>query len=270
MMPSLSRSRTRRWLRGAVRRAPDWRWPRRATELLLWSARHGSAAADAAPARSPAAGATGRRTEWARVGYSATRLGPTDLREIDASAPTARPRCGTDDLQSMTDTNRRAEVVAGRAALPRVGATPIVAPVDSCGHGDARTVACPLCLHDCHPRPNLGGMDTPTQPTALVVGATGIAGSALVPPARRRGLARPRPVPPRPRATYPASRRVQPTSPTPTACSDALADARPTHVFFTAWARQDDRGREHPGQRRAWSATCSPRCARRAPCSTSR
>ena len=40
MMPSLSRSRTRRRDRGAVRVAPDWRWPRRANKPSSGLPRH--------------------------------------------------------------------------------------------------------------------------------------------------------------------------------------------------------------------------------------
>ena len=61
MMPSLSRSRTRRWLRGAGRRAPDWRWPRRATDSS--SGVPGRGLRRATPVRSPVAGAIGRRVE---------------------------------------------------------------------------------------------------------------------------------------------------------------------------------------------------------------
>ena len=72
-------------------------------------------------------------------------------------------------------------------------------------------------------------------PTALVVGATGIAGSALIERATDLGwdvygLARRNP----PHASY---QPVHADLGDPTGLAEALANIRPTHVFYTSWAR---------------------------------
>jgi nucleoside-diphosphate-sugar epimerase len=80
--------------------------------------------------------------------------------------------------------------------------------------------------------------DTRHPRTALVVGATGIAGGAIVDRlladgwsvtalSRRTGPERP------------GLRQVSADLTSAAALTDALADEHPTHVFFTAWARQD-------------------------------
>ena len=125
MMPSLSRSRTRRWFRGAVRRAPDWRWPRRATDSSFCSARQRSPWRDDVPARSPAVGrwtssgvawvATPRRDPVPRICERSTRRGPTARPRWEPStksrteSPTAKPNSSLDPC-----------------ALPRVRAQPIL------------------------------------------------------------------------------------------------------------------------------------------------
>jgi nucleoside-diphosphate-sugar epimerase len=81
-------------------------------------------------------------------------------------------------------------------------------------------------------------MDTSPRPTALVVGATGIAGSALCQHLVEQGfavlgLSR------RAVTDVPGVTPVQADLTDPAALQDALADRRPTHVFITAWARQD-------------------------------
>ncbi|MGZ4437282.1 MAG: SDR family oxidoreductase [Nocardioidaceae bacterium] len=81
-------------------------------------------------------------------------------------------------------------------------------------------------------------MDTPTTPTALVVGATGIAGSALcrllVDEAWQvLGLSR------RSASDVPGVVPLQADLTDAAALRAALTEWRPTHVFVTAWARQD-------------------------------
>jgi nucleoside-diphosphate-sugar epimerase len=80
---------------------------------------------------------------------------------------------------------------------------------------------------------------TPSQhPTALVVGASGIAGSAIVEQLTRRegwevlALSR-NPVP------GSTARHLSADLRSPESLAAALAGVRPTHVFFTAWLRQD-------------------------------
>lgn len=78
---------------------------------------------------------------------------------------------------------------------------------------------------------------TPT-PTALVVGVTGIAGSALADQLVEQGwavlgLSRRAP------ADRPGVTALQADLTDAEALRDVLADVRPTHVFLTAWARQD-------------------------------
>jgi nucleoside-diphosphate-sugar epimerase len=74
--------------------------------------------------------------------------------------------------------------------------------------------------------------------TALVVGASGIAGSAIVEQLNRSGgwtvLALSR----RPVAGLEA-RHIAADLQSPEDLGEALRDEKPTHVFFTAWARQD-------------------------------
>ncbi|MBG6216292.1 nucleoside-diphosphate-sugar epimerase [Arthrobacter sp. CAN_A6] len=76
------------------------------------------------------------------------------------------------------------------------------------------------------------------EPTALVVGASGIAGSALVDKLTGEGwqvLAMSRSAgQPRKNVRY-----VQADLSSPRSVAEALAPELPTHVFFTAWARQD-------------------------------
>lgn len=76
---------------------------------------------------------------------------------------------------------------------------------------------------------------TPAQRTALVVGASGITGSALVDRLRTfrseiLALSR-RPAP------VPGVRGIAADLRSPKSLRTALADERPTHVFFTAWQR---------------------------------
>jgi nucleoside-diphosphate-sugar epimerase len=84
-------------------------------------------------------------------------------------------------------------------------------------------------------------MDAPTPDrtdrSALVVGATGIAGAAIVDQLLAQGwpvtgLAR------RPGAERPGLRWVAADLTSADALAAALADERPTHVYFTAWLRQ--------------------------------
>jgi nucleoside-diphosphate-sugar epimerase len=75
------------------------------------------------------------------------------------------------------------------------------------------------------------------EPLALVVGATGIGGSALVDLLVERGrpvLALSR----RPEAIRPGVRTLAADLRSATDLARKLADERPTHVFFTAWSRQ--------------------------------
>ncbi len=78
----------------------------------------------------------------------------------------------------------------------------------------------------------------PDNGTALVVGSSGIAGSALVEKLAGEGwqvLAMSRSAgSPRANVQY-----VPADLSSPQSLSDALAEVAPTHVFFTAWARQD-------------------------------
>lgn len=83
-------------------------------------------------------------------------------------------------------------------------------------------------------------MDATPSPaqSALVVGATGIAGSAIVNQLLAAGhpvvgLAR------RPGAERPGLRWVAADLTSADALAAALADEKPTHVYFTAWLRQD-------------------------------
>ncbi|MCR2784563.1 MULTISPECIES: SDR family oxidoreductase [unclassified Microbacterium] len=76
------------------------------------------------------------------------------------------------------------------------------------------------------------------QRSALVVGATGIGGSALVDLLVEQGwpvtaLSR------RPLADRPGVRALSADLRSAAALADALAEEKPTHVFFTAWSRQD-------------------------------
>ncbi|KQO64410.1 SDR family oxidoreductase [Curtobacterium sp. Leaf261] len=80
--------------------------------------------------------------------------------------------------------------------------------------------------------------DTEARPSALVVGATGIAGGAIVDRLLADGwsvtaLSR------RPGPERSGLRQVSADLTSATALAEALADEHPTHVFFTAWARQD-------------------------------
>jgi nucleoside-diphosphate-sugar epimerase len=80
-------------------------------------------------------------------------------------------------------------------------------------------------------------MTTTEQNTALVVGATGIGGSALVDPLVEEGwqvLALSR----RPGLERDGVRWISADLQSAGALSAALATEHPTHVFFTAWARQ--------------------------------
>ncbi|MDL5350518.1 SDR family oxidoreductase [Microbacterium sp. zg-YB36] len=77
-----------------------------------------------------------------------------------------------------------------------------------------------------------------SQRSALVVGATGIGGSALVDLLVEQGwpvtaLSR------RPLADRPGVRALSADLRSAAALADALAEEKPTHVFFTAWSRQD-------------------------------
>ncbi|WP_258061964.1 SDR family oxidoreductase [Arthrobacter sp. ZGTC412] len=82
------------------------------------------------------------------------------------------------------------------------------------------------------------GSDSTNNKTALVVGASGIAGSALVEQLDQSGdwtvLALSR----NPVAGSPA-KPISADLMSAESLALALADERPTHVFFTAWARQD-------------------------------
>ncbi|KNH17872.1 NAD-dependent dehydratase [Arthrobacter sp. ZBG10] len=85
--------------------------------------------------------------------------------------------------------------------------------------------------------PDTRPTDTPTR-TALVVGASGIAGSAIIEQLEREGgwtvLALSRtPV------AGSTARHIAADLMSPASLAGALAGAEPTHVFFTAWARQD-------------------------------
>lgn len=82
---------------------------------------------------------------------------------------------------------------------------------------------------------------SPSAPArrALVVGATGIAGSAV----RDRLLADGWPVSTLSRSaavTVPGTRQIQADLRSATDLERALRDEHPTHVFFTAWSRQDN------------------------------
>src|SRR6476620_5308413 len=125
MMPSLSRSRARRWLRGAVRVAPDWCWPRRAKKSSF-----GVPAMDVAwrdrPTRCPRGPGLWDVDAASPGGHSATQL------HGSARGRRLRPRPAANDveptdLRSMTAI-RRAEVDARGAAWPRAGTPQIVAP----------------------------------------------------------------------------------------------------------------------------------------------
>jgi hypothetical protein len=76
-------------------------------------------------------GPTRRRAERARGGHPAMRLGPTDLREIDAEAPSgAAHDVGPTTTIGGRVTDRRSEDPAGRTTAPGAGATPILARVE--------------------------------------------------------------------------------------------------------------------------------------------
>ena len=83
--------------------------------------------------------------------------------------------------------------------------------------------------------------NTGTPGTALVAGATGIAGAALVDLLARKGwkvLALSRTA----AAPEDSRRGVVPVAAdltSPSSLAGALADARPSHVFFTSWSRQE-------------------------------
>ena len=110
-------------------------------ELLLWGARDELAAADGQhPHALARPGRMGRRTQWARVGAPRRDSVPRICERSTRPAPTARPRCGTDGLQSMT-AYRRADIVARGVAWPRAATTQIVAPVDPRGDFGAPAVS---------------------------------------------------------------------------------------------------------------------------------
>ena len=103
---------------------------------------------------------------------------------------------------------------------------------------------------------------TTSPPTALVVGATGIAGRALCRPAPAArlevlGLSRRAPV------DLPGVTPVLADLTDADGLAAALAGHGPTHVFITAWAAAGHRGGEHPGQRRHGARRPRRRAARR-------
>ena len=135
-MPSLSRSRTRRWLRGAGTASARLALPRRATELLLLSrhARRGGSSNTCTRSRRPEPSCV--RTK---------RPGPAAPRGTRSHGSTRDRRVGNEcpatvwNLRPSRDgrvTNRR-RTRRDAKELPRVGGTAILAPVGR--SGDRRT-----------------------------------------------------------------------------------------------------------------------------------
>ncbi|WP_370279061.1 NAD-dependent epimerase/dehydratase family protein [Pseudarthrobacter sp. NamB4] len=82
------------------------------------------------------------------------------------------------------------------------------------------------------------GATADTKRTALVVGATGIAGSALVDTLAKEGwtvLALSR----HPAAERPGVRWLSADLTSAASLNAVLAPEKPSHVFFTAWSRRD-------------------------------
>ena len=104
-MPSLSRSRTRRRFRGAVRRALCWRVPRRATDSS--SAVPGMSSRRNGDTRTQLRGRATQTSAGGLAGHPHVAIRPTDLRQIDVVGPTGQPRCGTFDHCSVADSPRR-------------------------------------------------------------------------------------------------------------------------------------------------------------------
>ena len=138
MMPSLSMSRTRRWLRAGARRAVDWRWPRRATDSSS-----GVTGATAATAGAPHT--VPRRGRWdvERSGPgspSATWLVPTDLREIDERTDSPHAVEPT-TITSMAGHSPPSRTRHSTSGWPAVGAETILAPTRAYVCNGVRSVA---------------------------------------------------------------------------------------------------------------------------------
>ena len=112
MMPSLSRSRTRRRDRGAVRVAPDWRWPRRANKLSSGLPRLAAGAGrNAVRGRRPGGrGASGPGARWS------SRDGPPGPESLSPPEETAL-RLGA-QRRGASPSGEVGPCAAGRAGCP--------------------------------------------------------------------------------------------------------------------------------------------------------